>query len=200
MMQSWILMLSRGHCSWQGAQEGLKPASAQLGRSVAFTSARQRLGKKRQALVHPVIDTAMIVGELLVPMPNAELVQPSHEPAGAIEQIELILLAAVDVERLQPTEIVRLGFNRDDRVLPQPIRPAFLDNLALFTLKPAERSVSDPAPSAEQPARKPRVLAILSPAPVRNEEVAAPIDPSPGPRARSRGRTTRASEPGWITG
>jgi hypothetical protein len=34
-----------------------------------------------------------------------------------------------------------------------------------------------------QPARKPRVLPILSPPPVRNEEVAAPVDPEP--------RTTR---------
>jgi hypothetical protein len=54
---------------------------------------------------------------------------------------------------------------------------------ALFTPKPVEPSVSDPAPSAERPARKPRVLPILSPAPVRDEEVAAPVDPEP--------RTTR---------
>ena len=56
---------------------------------------------------------------------------------------------------------------------------------ALFTPKrrPVEPSASDPAPSAERPARKPRVLPILSPAPVRNEEVAAPVDPEP--------RTTR---------
>ena len=54
---------------------------------------------------------------------------------------------------------------------------------ALFTPKPVEPSISDPAPSAERPARKPRVLAILSPAPVRTEEVAAPVDPEP--------RTTR---------
>jgi hypothetical protein len=56
---------------------------------------------------------------------------------------------------------------------------------ALFTPKrqPVEPSPSDPAPSVEQPARKPRVLSILSPAPVRNEEVAAPVDPEP--------RTTR---------
>jgi len=56
---------------------------------------------------------------------------------------------------------------------------------ALFTPKrqPVEPSVSDPGPSAERPTRKPRVLAILSPAPVRNEEVAAPVDPEP--------RTTR---------
>jgi hypothetical protein len=56
---------------------------------------------------------------------------------------------------------------------------------ALFTPKrqPVEPSVSDFAPSAEPPARKPRVLPILSPAPVRNEEVAAPVDPEP--------RTTR---------
>jgi hypothetical protein len=56
---------------------------------------------------------------------------------------------------------------------------------ALFTPKPraVEPLASDPVPSAEQPARKPRVLAILSPSPVRNEEVAAPVNPEP--------RTTR---------
>jgi hypothetical protein len=56
---------------------------------------------------------------------------------------------------------------------------------ALFTPKrqPAEPSVSDGVPSAEQPARKPRVLAILSPPPVRSKEIAAPVDPEP--------RTTR---------
>src|SRR5580692_6081919 len=42
---------------------------------------------------------------------------------------------------------------------------------ALFTPKrqPVEPSVSDPAPSAERPPRKPRVLPILSPAPVRKK-------------------------------
>jgi hypothetical protein len=56
---------------------------------------------------------------------------------------------------------------------------------ALFTPKrqPVEPSASDPAPSAERPARKPRVLPMLSPAPVRDEEVAAPVNPEP--------RTTR---------
>jgi hypothetical protein len=56
---------------------------------------------------------------------------------------------------------------------------------ALFT--PKRRAVEplapDPAPSAERPARKPRVLPILSPAAVRNEEVAPPVHPEP--------RTTR---------
>src|SRR6267378_8075583 len=97
-------------------------------RGGAYTSGGQRLGEKRQALVHPVIDAGMVVGELLVAMRNAELVQPPHEPAGPVEQIELILLAAVDVERLQPADIIRLGFDRDDRVVPQPIFPTFLDN------------------------------------------------------------------------
>jgi hypothetical protein len=52
---------------------------------------------------------------------------------------------------------------------------------ALFTPKPqsVERSVSDPVPSAEQPTRKPRVLAILLPAPVRDKEVPAPVNPEP---------------------
>jgi hypothetical protein len=74
---------------------------------------RSRGGEaERQALVHPVIDTRMVVGKLLVAMGNAELVQPPHEPAGAVEQVELILLATVDVERLQATEIVGLSNSR----------------------------------------------------------------------------------------
>jgi hypothetical protein len=56
---------------------------------------------------------------------------------------------------------------------------------ALFTPKPqsAEPSVSGSVPSAARPARKPRVLPVSSPAPVRNEEIAAPVSPEP--------RTTR---------
>jgi hypothetical protein len=56
-------------------------------------------------------------------MRNAKLVQPPYEPADAVEQIELILLAAVDVERLQSAEIVRLSFDRNYRV-PPPNHPA----------------------------------------------------------------------------
>jgi hypothetical protein len=54
---------------------------------------------------------------------------------------------------------------------------------ALFTPKRRRvaPSVSESAPSAEQSARKPRVLPILSPAPVRNNEVAAPVNPEPRP-------------------
>jgi hypothetical protein len=37
----------------------------------------------------------MVVRELLVAMSNAERVQPPHEPAGTVEQIELIIFAAV---------------------------------------------------------------------------------------------------------
>jgi hypothetical protein len=37
-------------------------------------SAGQRLDKKRQALIHPVIDIGVVVGELLVAMRNAKLV------------------------------------------------------------------------------------------------------------------------------
>jgi hypothetical protein len=54
---------------------------------------------------------------------------------------------------------------------------------ALFTPKPVEPSVLGSVPSEQQPARKPRVLSILSPAPVRDKEAAAPVDPEP--------RTTR---------
>jgi hypothetical protein len=70
----------------------------------------------------------------------------------------------------------------DDR---EQIASARLGAEALFTPKPrpAEPSVSGSLPSAERAARKPRVLSILSPAPVRNEGVAAPVNREP--------RTTR---------
>ena len=59
----------------------------------------------------------MVVRELLVAMRDAKLVQPPNEPSGTLQQIELIVLAAVDVERLQPPQVVGLSFDRDDRVL-----------------------------------------------------------------------------------
>src|SRR5215204_2214808 len=99
-------------------------------RSPPARSAGQRLREKRQALVHPVIDTAMVVGKFLITMGNAKLVKPSHEAAGPVEQIELVVVPAIDVERLEPAQIVGLGFDRDGRVLAQPIGPAFLDDLA----------------------------------------------------------------------
>ena len=34
--------------------------------------------------VHPIIDPGMVVGELLVAMSDAKLVQPPHEPAGPV--------------------------------------------------------------------------------------------------------------------
>ena len=89
--------------------------SARLSNSA---SAGQRLRKKRQALVHPVIDAGMVVGELLVAMPDPKLIQASYEPAGAVEQVELILFAAIDVEGFQPAKIVRLAFDRDNGILP----------------------------------------------------------------------------------
>ena len=53
---------------------------------------------------------------------------------------------------------------------------------ALFTAKPAVGgpSVADAAP-ADQPTRQPRVLGILPAAPVRHEEVGAPVSPEPRP-------------------
>ena len=36
----------------------------------------------------------------------------------------------MQIERFEPPEIVALALDRDDRVLPQPIGPAFLDHLA----------------------------------------------------------------------
>jgi hypothetical protein len=68
-------------------------------------SAGQRLRKKWQALVHPVIDAERVVGELLVAMPDPKLIQPSYEPTGAVEQVELVLFAAIDVEGFQPARL-----------------------------------------------------------------------------------------------
>jgi exodeoxyribonuclease V alpha subunit len=59
----------------------------------------------------------MVVGELLVAMRDAKLIQPPYKPAGTVKRVELIPLAAVDVERLQPPQVVGLGFDRDDRRL-----------------------------------------------------------------------------------
>ena len=58
----------------------------------------------------------MVIRELLIPMRNPELIQSSHKSARAIEQVELVLLPAVDVGRLQPAQIVSLRLDRDDRV------------------------------------------------------------------------------------
>jgi hypothetical protein len=47
----------------------------------------QRLGEKRQALVHPVIDTGVVVGKLLIATRNAKLVQPPQEPTGTVRTL-----------------------------------------------------------------------------------------------------------------
>ena len=52
-------------------------------------------------------------------------------------------------------------------------------------------------PSAEQPARKPRVLSILSPPPVRDKEVAAPVNPEPR-AARHIPRSHHARIRTWV--
>ena len=49
-------------------------------------SVRQRLSEERQTLVHPVIDAAVIIGELFVTMRDADIVQPAHEPASAVQR------------------------------------------------------------------------------------------------------------------
>jgi hypothetical protein len=72
----------------------------------------------------------MVVGELLVAMPDPKLIQPSYEPAGAVKQVELVLFAAIDVEGFQPAKIVRLAFDCGDGILPRPVRPALRDQLA----------------------------------------------------------------------
>jgi hypothetical protein len=51
----------------------------------------------------------------------------AHKPAGTVEQIELIILATVDVECFLSAKIIGPDFNCDNRLLPQPIGPALLD-------------------------------------------------------------------------
>jgi hypothetical protein len=69
---------------------------------------------------------------------------------------------------------------------------------ALFTPKrqAVDPSASASVPSAERPARKPRVLSILSPAPVRNEEVATPANPDP----RTTRQVPRSHMAAWRAG
>ena len=109
----------------------------------------------------------MVVRELLVAMSDAKLVQPPHEPAGPVEQIELILLAAVDVERPQPAEIVRLDFDRNYRV-PPPNRPASRINATCRRHRPSGPGIASVA------ALRPRgpFFAI---APARNSNAACPF-------------------------
>src|SRR5438067_6252312 len=72
----------------------------------------------------------MVVRKLLISVRDAQFVQPSCKSTRAVEEIELILLSAIDIERFQPAQIVRLRVDRDYGILPQPIRPALLNDLA----------------------------------------------------------------------
>ena len=65
---------------WDDHRDAPREAQATAPNSA---SAGQRLRKKWQALVHPIIDAGIVVGEFLVAMPDPKLIQPSHEPAGA---------------------------------------------------------------------------------------------------------------------
>ena len=84
----------------------------------------------------------------------------------------------------------------DDR---EPIASERQAAEALFTPKrqPVEPSVSDPAPSAERSKRKPRVLPMLSPAPVGSKEIAAPVNPEPR-TAREIPRSQHARIRTWV--
>src|SRR5260370_30110656 len=132
----WSILLNIIASQLSLTEIGPRTPRAARERLQPYRSAGERLREKRQALVHPVIDTAMVVGELLVAMRDAEFVQPPHEPAGTVEQIVLILFSAVGVERLQPAGIVRVGFHRNYRGLPPPIPPPFPANPAPFSPDP----------------------------------------------------------------
>ena len=63
------------------------------------------MDQEGQAFVHAVIDTAMVVGKFLVAVRDAQVVQTSHKPTCAVEQVKLILRAAVYIKRLQALQI-----------------------------------------------------------------------------------------------
>ena len=53
-----------------------------------------------QTFVHSIINSAVIVRELLVAVSNARLVEAPNKPASAVDQIERILPTAIDVKGL----------------------------------------------------------------------------------------------------
>ena len=59
----------------------------------------------------------MVVRELLVAVRYAQFVQPRHKSTRAVQEIELILLTAIDIERFQPAEIVGLLVECDYGIL-----------------------------------------------------------------------------------
>jgi hypothetical protein len=74
---------------------------------------------------------------------------------------------------------IKVNCRRGGRVRNGPMIFAIGD----FLERPFPPSAERPRPRPSDPARKPRVLSILSPAPDRNNDVAAPVNPEP--------RTTR---------
>jgi hypothetical protein len=49
------------------------------------------------------------------PMPYPKFIQPSYDQAGAVEQVELVLFAAIDPEGFRPAKIVGLAFHLPSR-------------------------------------------------------------------------------------
>src|SRR5215472_15543830 len=93
-------------------------------------SAIQRFDQERQTDIHPVIDAGMVVGKLFIAMRDRKVLQSPYESTRTVQQVELILVAAVDVKRLQAPEIVRVHLEGNHRIMPQPVRPALLDQFA----------------------------------------------------------------------
>jgi hypothetical protein len=66
------------------------------------------------------------------PMPYPKFIQPSYDQAGAVEQVELVfspqsIQRAFGRRRLSAWLSI---FHRGDGILPRPVRPALLDQLA----------------------------------------------------------------------
>src|SRR5262245_6695425 len=65
-------------------------------------SARQRRGEERQAHVHAIIDGRVIIGEFLIYMGHIVPFERAMEAPGAIHQVVLVDIAAIDEQQLQP--------------------------------------------------------------------------------------------------
>src|SRR5262245_58194508 len=92
-------------------------------------SSPQRAGQEGQADVHAVVDVGVVVGEFLVGVGDAEAGQGTVELAGTVLQVELVLVAAVDVDALQPAQVVGAALDHAHGVVGQPVLPALGDQL-----------------------------------------------------------------------
>src|SRR5690606_7786040 len=101
-----------------------------LRRQVPCGLPAQRLGEEGQADVHAVVDARMVVGKFLVAMRYAARLQGPVDAAGAVEDVVLVLGAAIEEEALDAADGVGVGLDQAGGVPGEPVGPAFLDQFA----------------------------------------------------------------------